>query len=146
MRGIRQLAPAKESLDAPDTTTRAWSSTKGLFFASGSLFLLVGLALGVFNYLRYSSAAAVKPSEENLQRAMEMIDDSSAEEIWDMWHMVQDHGLGEHGDSPFVTARRYASYFTKLMIAGGSMVVLGLTLCAAALLLPSRTSERQTKH
>ena len=135
MRGIRELQPTEISPTKP-SATRTWNPTRGLLFGAGSVLIIVGLITIGFNYPRYKSADAFRPSEQELDLTLAQIDNSSPEDLWQLWHIYAKHGMGEHEQSGFVIARNQAQRFLQFVITGGVLVAIGGILVVVPLVMP----------
>jgi hypothetical protein len=146
MRGIRELAPAANISTAPPST-RTWNPTRGFLFGLGALSILIGSVIFGFQFPAYRHAASFKPSVQDLDQTLAMIDQSSPEDLWKMWHEAAKHGMGEHSASFFVFARSETRRLRRHLTTAGVLVGIGLTLVTVPLLLPShrdRKAQRQS--
>jgi len=134
MRGIRELAPAD---DAEAAVVRSWSLTQGALFGCGVPIALIGLFIGGYYYRLQSQIDLRRPSDQDIEQWIGVVDEWSTEQLWAFWGLSQEVGLPPT-ISPYVTACRYVARLRMIMWTGVGIACLGIALTLSSFLLIRR--------
>jgi len=133
LRGLRALEPA--AVEANSKAAPGWSITHGVFFSSGLVLIVVGIALIAFNLNRYRQFAGftVDHTDTVVAAHTAEIDRLSAVQLFDEWSNVLSQGLGEKSTPPWEAAKQFVAANLFWMKAGGGAVTLGLLMSLLSL-------------
>ena len=129
LRGLRELEVAPPEANAK--TAGAWGPIRGALFSGGILVAVLALLFAGWQFWTYSIVSTMTTDHTQTVIAMEeeQIDEMSPADMFDVWHQIEEEGIGPKMIPIWVAAKQQATSLTRQAIFA---IVIGVAGAIAA--------------
>lgn len=148
LRGIKALPPAETKGGKANPSVNpapAWSPLQGGLFSAGILIAIIGIAIATYSTYIISQLQVPPPSAEQLAKSEEQFDRIPLDELYNLYLQVREAGLGMTDTPLYVRARQVRKTFTRYLIAGSAIAVIGIGMTVSSFVIRPATAAARPK-